>query len=148
MMHACVRVCMCVCLCVHMCVYVSAHVCVCLCVHKRVCGCVRVCVFMCAYVCVCVCRWAHRSPGHLGSKVTEVEGCRGSHRKCLENVLIPQTLGLWKTPRQPPANQERDTTQLNLGDSVGMGVRIRTGVQVQGLSGRVPLGICPQKTRR
>lgn len=43
-----------------------------------------------------VLRQKHRDPADLGSQVSEVEGCSGSHRQMLENILILQgfTLGI------------------------------------------------------
>lgn len=82
---------------------------------------------------------AHRHPADLGSQVPEEEcGC-GAHRKLLQDIFIFQRLSLYRNE-----SVFRGCPGVWTPGAQGKGwwTAVLTGVQAEGLSGRVPLRVC------
>lgn len=98
--------------------------------------------------------WTHGSPCELRSEVAEVKAGCGSHGKCLQHFLIPETLWFWEK-WQPTTISHNKTRQHHVTSSQHLSTNWagqmqnlllkkprHTWIQMQGLSGWIPLWIC------
>lgn len=87
---------------------------------------------------------AHRHPADLGPEVPEVERGCGAHRKLLQDIFIFQGLPLY---RDKSVFGYRPGFLTPRAQGIGWWTAVLTGVQAEGLAGRIPLRVCQEKVR-